>query len=208
MLGCSCSRARDCSGDSFLGHGWGKEGALLACPPKAHSLSKYLYADRRRRKDESLASDFFVQHQLVVNEIYCALKYGTMPVAGVSFRRWIAFHQPLTSGLRLIPDGYVEFATPAAIVAIFLEVDLGHESLRVWKEKARNYFELPFRDNMRAGVRAEQRSGCSSSRIPNGGCSRSARPLQPSTDKIFWFACLEVNRPRRLLCSRVASPTS
>src|SRR5580700_10449011 len=117
----------------FLGTSGGGKKALYALSAKGAQLVDVPERGPRRRKDESLATDFFVQHQLVVNQIYCALKYRATPVAGVTFRRWIAFHQPFTSGLRLIPDGYVELATPTGIVAMFLEVDLGNESLTVWK---------------------------------------------------------------------------
>src|SRR5713226_3217268 len=111
----------------FLGTSGGGRKALYALSAKSAQLVDVPQRGPRRRKDESLATDFFVQHQLIVNQIYCALKYRAMPVAGVTFSRWIAFHQPLTPGLRLIPDGYVELMTRAGIVAMFLEIDLGNE---------------------------------------------------------------------------------
>ena len=58
------------------------------------------------------------------------------------FKRWIAFHDPIAKGLRLIPDGYVELVTPTGLTASFLEVDLGHESQTVWKEKVKNYLQF------------------------------------------------------------------
>ena len=33
---------------------------------------------------------------------------------------WLAFYEPLVTGLNLIPDGYVEFSTPSGIVASFV----------------------------------------------------------------------------------------
>jgi hypothetical protein len=178
----------------FLGTSGGGKRALYALSAKGAQLVDVPLRGPRRRKDESLATDVFVQHQLVVNQVYCSLKYRAIPVAGVTFRRWIAFHQPLTSGLRLIPDGYVELTTAAGIVAMFLEVDLGNESLTVWKEKVRNYLqfalsgecERQFRQSrFRVLVLANSKRRLLSIR----------KAVAPSTDKIFWFASLEsINR--------------
>lgn len=125
----------------FLGTTAGGQKALYALSRKGAELIGVPYRGPRRRQDEALVADFFIQHQLAVNEVYCALKYGPLP-PGVTFYRWIGFHEPLAQGLRLIPDGYMELRTPAGMLAAFLEVDLGHESLKVWKEKVRNYLQL------------------------------------------------------------------
>ncbi len=125
----------------FLGAG-GARKALYALAPKGAQLVHVPCRGPRRRKDEFLVADYFVQHQLTVNREYCALKFGAIPVPGVRFVQWIAFHEPIAPGLALIPDGYVEFMTPAGIDANFLEVDLGHESLGVWKEKVKHYLHL------------------------------------------------------------------
>lgn len=173
----------------FLGTSAGGKKALYALSAKGAQLVAMPKRGPRRRKDESLATDFFVQHQLIVNEIYCRLKCGTLP-AGVTFGRWITFHQPLTSGLRLVPDGYVELVTPAGIVAMFLEVDLGNESLTVWKEKVRNYVQFALsgecgrlfgQDRFRVLVLANSERRLLSIR----------KAVSASTDKIFWFATLE-----------------
>jgi Replication-relaxation len=174
----------------FLGTSGGGKKALYALSSKGAQLVGVPLRGPRRRKDESLATDFFVQHQLIVNETYCVLKYKPVPVAGVSFHRWIAFHQPLTSGLRLIPDGYFELATPSGIVAMFVEVDLGNESLTVWKEKVRNYLQFALsgecerqlgQDRFRVIVLANSERRLFSIR----------KVVSASTEKIFWFANFE-----------------
>jgi hypothetical protein len=125
----------------FLGAG-GARKALYSLSPKGAQLIHVPCRGPRRRADEMLVADFFVQHQLTVNDVYCALKFGAMPVPGIRFMQWLAFYEPLAPGLPLIPDGYAEFATPSGIDAKFIEVDLGHESLAVWKEKVKNYLHL------------------------------------------------------------------
>jgi len=139
----------------------------------------------QRRQDEAIIADFFVEHQLAVNGVYCRLKFETYP-HGISFRRWSAFHEPITPGLRLIPDGYVELTTPAGIVGAFLEIDLGTESLTVWKEKARQYLQL--------AVSGEFKRRFGEERFRVLVVAHSERRLQSIrqtvatiTDKLFWF---------------------
>ncbi len=106
------------------------------------------------------------------------------------FHRWIAFHEPIVPGLALIPDGYVEFTAPDGIVSSFLEVDLGHESLRVWKEKTHHYLQL--------ALSGEYERQFMQSRFRVLVLANSERRLKSIrsavaeiTEKIFWFATLD-----------------
>ena len=125
----------------FLGSGGGRK-ALYALSIKGAQVIQVPCRGPRRRQNEMLIADFFVQHQLSINAVYCDLKFGTIPVSQVRFVNWLAFNAPLVAGLSLIPDGYFEFATPSGIDASFIEIDLGHEGLAVWKEKTRHYVQL------------------------------------------------------------------
>jgi Replication-relaxation len=172
----------------FLGTAAGGAKAVYALSRKGAQFMGVALSGPQRRNDEALIGDFFVQHQLAVNDIYCALKAHEAP--GVMFRRWQSFSRPLTPDIRLIPDAYLELEISAGVAAGFLEMDLGTESLRVWKEKVRNYlryalsgaFEKEFGENhFRVLVIAH-----SERRL------RSIRDLvAASTEKIFWFASLE-----------------
>jgi hypothetical protein len=164
--------------------------SLYSLSEKGAQLVGVPYRGLRRRNDETLVADFFVEHQLAINEVYCALKYRPIPVPGVIFDRWIAFHEPLTPRLRLIPDGYTELRVPAETVAMFLEIDLGHESLRVWTEKVRNYLQL--------AMSGEHERLFGQSRFRVLVIAHSERRMQsirrtvaPMIDKIFWFSSIE-----------------
>ena len=133
-----------------------------------------------------LVADFFVRHQLVLNEFYCAVKYRPIPMPGVRFTRWIAFSKPLVAWLPLIPDGYFELETPRGTGACFIEIDMGGESLTVWKEKVRNYLafidsEEPQRlfgqNRFRVLVVANSLRRMLSIR----------RAVASLTDRLFWF---------------------
>lgn len=125
----------------FLGSGGGRK-ALYALSEKGARVVDAPARGLRRPQGAMLVVDGFVEHQLAINAIYCALKFGAIPMDGVRFHCWTAFYEPIAPELRLIPDGYTEFATPSGVSAFFLEVDLGTEHLPVWKEKTRRYLEL------------------------------------------------------------------
>lgn len=86
----------------------------------------------------------------------------------------------------LIPDGYFEVATPLKTLAAFLEVDLGHEGLLVWKGKVQKYlrymvsgaFESTFHE---PGFRVLV--------VTNSDRRLMAlrRVTATITDKVFWF---------------------
>ena len=125
----------------FLGSGGGRK-ALYALSPKGAMAADVPARGPRRPQDALLVADYFVGHQLAVNGIYCALKYGVIPVPKVTFHRWLSFFEPVVPEISLIPDGYVEFMTPTVTIASFLEVDLGHESQKIWKGKSEHYLQL------------------------------------------------------------------
>jgi protein involved in plasmid replication-relaxation len=174
----------------FLGTRAGGAKALYILSPQgAQALGVPLHGPRRQ-KDEVVIADFFIQHQLRVNEIYCRLKHQPIPIQGVTFKDWTTFYVPLTPEIRLIPDGYVELESPSGTIAAFLEVDLGNESLTVWKEKVRKYLQFA------VSGESERLVGRSRFRVLVIAHSerrvRSIRSMIAEiTDKVFWFASLE-----------------
>jgi len=168
----------------FMGTTNGAQKALYALSAKGARLVDVPFRGPRLPNDRTLIANFFVHHQLTVNDLYCALKYGPMPNGSVSFLRWTSFVAPLAPNIRLIPDGYVELQTPSGILAAYLEVDLGHETMRVWREKVRRYLGLaaatPFERRFRVLVIANS--------------DRRLRSIQnvvsAQTEKLFWFTAL------------------
>jgi hypothetical protein len=126
----------------FLGTKGAGQKAIYSLSQKGALLVGVPHRGLRRRKEESLVADFFVEHQLTVNELYCALRYRPLLPAGTSFEGWQAFYQPITPGSRLIPDGYFVLRGSSRTVAAFVEVDLGHERRAVWRDKVRTYSDF------------------------------------------------------------------
>lgn len=178
----------------FLGVGSASK-ALYALSAKGAQAADVPSHGPRRPQGALLVADNFARHQLAVNSIYCALKYGAIPVLLMTFHRWLSFHEPVVPGLRLIPDGYVEFVMPPGVAACFLEIDLGHESLAIWREKAQRYLQLALsgdfqkkfgQDRFRVFVVVNSERRLHSIR----------KAVAPITQKIFWFATLDAVNDR------------
>ena len=137
-----------------------------------------------------MVADFFIQHQLAINEVYCSLKYGNRTPAGITVQRWMGFPKRPVPGLRLIPDGYVELETPSGIVAAFLEVDLGHERPRVWRDKVRNYLDLAVTGNFEREFKQRHFRV-----LVVADSERRLDAIRDvvlsETDKVFWFTTFE-----------------
>lgn len=181
----------------FLGTKGAGQKALYALSAKGAEIAGVPLRGPQRRKDESLAADFFVAHQLAVNRVYCALRYGAIPIPHVSFLRWLAFYEPLTRSIPLIPDGYAELRTPEGSLGAFLEVDLGHERRAVWKAKVRQYLQLALSGE------CERLFGQRRFRVlvlaPTERRVDSIRKaVAEITEKIFWFATLDATERNSL----------
>ena len=144
----------------------------------------------RRKRDETLASDAFVQHQLAVNQAYCWLKYRHIPIDGTRFIRWLPFFAPPATGIALIPDGYFEIATNSDVMSSFLEVDLGNEGLNIWKAKVQAYLQI--------AMSGEFERRFHQPRFRVLVLTNSERRLQSIrkfvatiTERLFWFATFE-----------------
>lgn len=175
----------------FLGSGGGRK-ALYALSEKGARCVGVPLRGPRRPQGAILVADSFVDHQLAVNALYCILKFGMLPL-GIAFRRWIAFAQPLTPDLPLIPDGYVELASPAGVMAAFIEVDLGNESLRVWREKARKYLQMAISGTYRR-MFGEERFRVLVVAHSARRMESLRRAVSKETQKIFRFATLDAAR--------------
>jgi hypothetical protein len=158
----------------------------------------------QRRKDESSMGGAFVEHQLALNRIYCALKFGEIPLPGVAFRRWVSSDVPLTPSL--LPDGYVELTAPGGVLAAFVEVDMGTERSAIWEDKVRKYLQLAVSGEY------ERRFGQSRFRVLVVANSlRRMHSIRNTvaklTEKIFWFSTLDLVRSCGIFRSVWLRPT-
>jgi hypothetical protein len=123
----------------FLGTSGAKQKALYTLSAAGAQLIGASHRGLQRRKDEASMGGAFVEHQLALNDLYCAMKFCPILIPGVAFERWVSSDVPLAPSL--LPDAYLEFLTPVGVLAAFLEVDLGTERMAIWVEKVRKYLQ-------------------------------------------------------------------
>lgn len=171
----------------FLGTTAAGQKALYSLSRQGAALVGVPERGLRRKQDAIVAADFFVQHQLSVNEIYCAVKYEAPQ--NITLIRWVAFQESIKPNLRVIPDGYFELQNGEIPLSAFVEVDRGTESLRIWTEKVRNYLQL--------ALSGEYEKRFQQARFRVLVIANSDRRLETIrktvesiTEKIFWFATL------------------
>jgi hypothetical protein len=175
----------------FIGSGKAARKAVYALSAKGAQLINVQARGPRRKQDELLIADFSILHQLAINTVYCLLRFQPISDPNVHFARWEGFTERISKELRLIPDGYVEFATQKGTDAAFIEVDLGHERLTVWKEKAERYLQLALSGEFtRSFMHPRFRV------LVLATSERRAQSIRKAvasvTEKIFWFAPFHV----------------
>ena len=174
----------------FMGtNGVGRQ-AIYTLSSKGAKLVGSSYQGLRRAKDEFLVGDFFVHHQLCINEVYCAVRYRPIPVPDTSFVRWVFFTEPVAPGLALIPDGLFELRVRDQMVLVFVEVDLGNETRSVWQAKVKAYLRYAM-----SGQFAEQFGDRPFRVLAIAHSDRRTASLRAATatitEKIFWFASFD-----------------
>jgi hypothetical protein len=171
----------------FQGTAAGGKKALYTLSQKGARLVGAPYRGFRHQNDQLIVTNFFVVHQLAINEVYCLAKYRPIESQGTHFVRWLSFSEPVAQGLRLVPDGYFEVRTPDVVISAFLEVDLGNEGLAIWKEKVRNYLRYAASGNFQEHFSQPQFRVLV---ITNTEQRMEAirRVVRGFTEKILWFS--------------------
>jgi protein involved in plasmid replication-relaxation len=167
--------------------------AIYTLSPKGGVLTNTEYRRISRSHGKTLVGDLFVAHQMRTNEVYVAVKHRPLP-PGVSFGRWRSFHAPLTQSSRLIPDGYFELQSPAGSRALFLEIDLGNQAMRVWEQKTRAYLQFAVSGDFARMFRDSQFRVLVITTSPRR-LAKIRSVIAKQTDKLFWLSDFQtINR--------------
>jgi len=121
---------------SFVGTIGGGRKAIYRLSEKAIQAG---YAGAATGRDHSA---LFLEHQLLINEVYIEIKYRPIPMPECTFHQWTDFTGTLSKTTMLIPDGYFELRHHSVVKSVFLEVDLGTEAGRIWQKKIDGYLKL------------------------------------------------------------------
>ena len=122
----------------FIGSGGWKK-SLYSLSPLGANFLETPYRGMRVRDDELITVSSSLEHQLGINDLYCIVKYRQVSVDSGKLVRWENLYRPIDAKRSLIPDAYIEISGPEETIAAFLEFDLGHENLIVWKKKVEKY---------------------------------------------------------------------
>ncbi len=96
------------------------------------------------KPDRVITSSQFLAHQHGINQVFILARFQPL-AGGASCERWMTFREPFSKAIPLIPDAYLEIKQGGLVFPMFLEVDLGTETSKVWMRKVEWY--LKFRLN-------------------------------------------------------------
>lgn len=175
---------------TFIGTIGAGHKALYTLSPKGAGLVQARLPGLPLRSADKLVGSPFLLHQLKINEVYLTVKHRPIPLVDVRFRRWLAFREPLSASLPLIPDGYFEIDAAGTIPPMFVEVDLGTEERTVWQKKVQFYLQLALSGQFEQMFDQPQFRVLVITTTDRrlAGIREVARKL---TDKIFWFSTFE-----------------
>lgn len=170
----------------FIGTSAGGLKATYSLSPKGAAVAQVPHSAPQRKNNAALVGDLFIEHQLALNSLILELQYRPIPIHGIALCRWRYFSQPISQKFPLIPDAYIELNSPSGIKAMFLEVDLGTESARVWTRKVQLYLRFALSGEFQRAFHQPQ------FRVlvvaPSERRLRSIRAIvAKQTEKIFWL---------------------
>ena len=173
----------------FIGSGGWKK-SLYSLSPLGANFLQTPHRSMRMRSDELITVSSSLEHQLGINELYCTVKYRQVAMNSGKLVRWENLYRAIDSKRSLIPDAYIEISGPKETIAVFLEFDLGHENLIVWKKKVEKYLQYAISGEFESLVHQSQFRVLV---VTNSDARLRAlrRATANITDKIFWFATID-----------------
>ena len=163
--------------------------ALYTMSPNGAALSGSQSSGLPLRQSRFGASPFLL-HRLAINEIYLTVKYRPLPIPDMRLARWISFREPLSQGIPLTPDGYFELVTAGDVHPMFLEADLGTESLPIWQNKTQLYLQMALSGKFPELFR-QPRFRVLVIATTDGRLRHIKSAIAKTTDKIFWLSTFD-----------------
>jgi Replication-relaxation len=169
----------------FIGTVSGGKKAVYALSPAGAAIVGTKAPAIGFAQDQLITADTFISHQLQIGEVYLACTYQALP-EHVRVIRWRSFSMPLSQSIRLIPDGYLELLYFDKPLCMFIEVDMGSESLKIWQQKTAAYLQLAMSGEF-ARLFSREKFRVLAVANSDKRISSLRRLIAASIDKIFWF---------------------
>ena len=174
----------------FVGTAGGGQKALYGLSPRgANLIGETTQGLIPWKQDSLITSSQFLAHQQAVNAVFIQARF-TAPPVGFAVQQWTRPKLPLSPAVALIPDGYFEIVQSDTVHPVFLEVDLGTETSRVWRRKVDLYLKLALSGEFERLFQSKRFRTV----ILFPSCRRlkSIRSLiAKRTEKLFWLSTLD-----------------
>ncbi len=138
------------------------------------------------KQDSLITTSQFLAHQQAVNSFFIQARFQPLP-PGVTCQRWMTFRLPLATSVKLVPDGYFEAVQGGSVCPMFLEVDMGTESTKVWAQKVELYLKL-YVGGEYGRLFHEKRFRVLVLLHSERRLATVRRVVAKRTDKLFWFS--------------------
>lgn len=173
----------------FVGTIYAGRKALYTPTAAGAAIGKVPYRPIRRRPGKSEAT-LFLHHQMTLNDVYTSIKYRPGPSSEYRLLRWQTFSGKMSPTIAVIPDAVMELQTPTARIGSFLEVDLGTETMRVWRQKVKEYLALALSGEFKRVLPSETFRVLVVANSERRARSISAT-IAKSTSKLFWISTVD-----------------
>jgi len=125
----------------FVGTSVGTKKSVYCLTRAGAGIAGVPYRRIKITTDQTIGTSLFLEHQLLLNDLYLLTK--SSPEFPVTVAAWRYFQEPIAPGSALTPDGYFEFSNGSLDVRpVFVELDLSTETSRVWRRKIDAYLQL------------------------------------------------------------------
>jgi hypothetical protein len=166
----------------FIGVGPGTQKAIYTVSQKGAAVAGVEYRRFRRKNNALYSGDIFLEHQLLLNEIYLSLTKTGSPA---TIQNWKTFEKPL-SGSSVRPDAYFEIITSDSIKPVFLEVDKSTESKKTWRKKTASYLSFALSGTFEKQFSHSQFRVLVITTTPQQ-LRRIQSAISEQTNKVFWL---------------------
>lgn len=170
----------------FMGVGPGTQKAIYTVSAKGAAVASVPYRRFRRRNNALYSGDLFLEHQLLLNNIYLFLQ-KLQP--GVLVQNWKTFEKPLPQS-SVIPDAYCELIFNNLVKPVFFEVDKNTESRKTWKKKTAAYLSFALTGLFEEKFHQQQfRTAVVT--VNEQQLRRIQTAISGQTSKVFWLATFD-----------------
>jgi len=170
----------------FLGIGPGTQKAIYTISPKGAARAGVSYRRFRRKNAALYSGDLFLEHQLLLNDIYFSAQKSQLQT---TFQNWKTFDKPLPQSA-VIPDAYCEIIFDNLIKPVFLEVDKSTESKKIWKKKTASYLSFALSGAFEKEFRHQQ-FRVAVITTTEQQLRRIQAAIVGQTSKVFWLATFD-----------------